>query len=118
MKLKGDTNPIINVVKKRPLRDKWTDEYAELYKYCRRANTKRDYVSFHKQKLGKQLTCFNGNYRYWVWEGKVEVNKYHTAMWRIFVSNKSGIGFEVDTGREDAAIKCWNDYKNKIGMDP
>ena len=44
----------------------------------------------------------------------MSINKHHTAKWRVFVSNKKGIGFEVDTGREAAAMLCWEDYKNKI----
>lgn len=116
MPLQGNTTPIINIVQsEEKLRKQWVDEYMKLHSYCR--NFTRNYVEFHKSKFGRQLICFNGGYhRYWVWEGSVVINEHHIAKWRIFVSNNQGINFEVDTGKADAAMACWDDYKTKIGM--
>lgn len=119
MKLKHNTQPITNIL---PIdvRNTYLDEYMHISDTIWKINLgqfgKNDLIKFHKQKLGRQLTCFNGKYRYWVWEGSVKINEYHTATWRIFISNTKGICFEVDTGREEAAMICWKDYRNKIGI--
>lgn len=112
MKLKGDTIPAINNLKEN--KNYYLDSYMKLHPEIHK--TQLNLVSFHKMKLGKQFTCFNGEFRYWVWEGSVAINEHHSRKWRVFVSNTKGIGFEVDTGREDVTIKLWKDYLDKIGL--
>jgi hypothetical protein len=65
-------------------------------------------VSFMKKLLGKQDYCWNGEFRFWVWQ---------QGDWRVYVSNTKGICFEV---REflsyGEVIYAWNDFRMKIGI--
>lgn len=59
-------------------------------------------VKFHKSRLGKQDYCWNGEYRYWIWEGDD---------WRIYVSDIKGFCFEVAEGLNlSRALAVWNRY--------
>lgn len=61
-----------------------------------------------KAKLGKQAFTWNGEYRFWVWEG---------PNWRVFASNKHGVSFEVKEGlTKQAAFAAWQDFRKKVGL--
>jgi hypothetical protein len=72
---------------------------------------KGDIVKHFKGVLGKQDYTFTSEVRNYVWESK----DTH-GLWRVFVSNKKGIYFEVS---ENASIEtakiAWNDFLSKIG---
>ena len=64
-------------------------------------------VTLHLERLGKQSYCWTGEYKYWVWE---------TEKWRIYVSNKRGVAFEVlETLSPQEAWDAWLDYQSKMG---
>lgn len=66
-------------------------------------------VEFHKNRLGKQKLCyFNGEFRFWVWEGE---------NWRVFVNNHKGICFDVREGisPEDAYVALL-DYSSRMNI--
>lgn len=63
-------------------------------------------VSLVKKVLGKQNYCWNGEFRYWVWENSQR---------RIFVSNQKGICFEVsDNLSFREAIKEYKKFIDSI----
>jgi hypothetical protein len=72
---------------------------------------KGDVVRHFKGFLGKQDYTFTSEAKSYVWESK-DV----PGLWRVFVSNKKGIYFEVS---ENASIEtakiAWNDFLSKIG---
>lgn len=64
-------------------------------------------VEFHKEKLGKQSYCFQGEYRYWVWD---------YGGWRIYVSNRKGIAVEVDLSYDaDQTMDALRVYWELVG---
>lgn len=78
------------------------EEVMEMHK----AAYKMKPVEFHKYHLGKQNFCWNGAYRFWVWEGED---------WRVFASNIHGTSFEVrDTFTTHQALKAWDDYRRRV----
>ncbi len=68
------------------------------------------YVSGHKEIFGKQDYCFTSWHRYWVWHGPND-------RWRIFISNKRGIYFEVNSdliATLPEAIECFEEYAERV----
>jgi hypothetical protein len=65
-------------------------------------------VEMHKKLFGRQTYCWNGEFRYWVWD-------YGT--WRIYVANGKGIAIEVDPSFDAVAtMKVLRDYWEKFGV--
>lgn len=95
------TTPITNILQS----DMFIyDEY--LRKYSSISSSNKPLVKSHKNKLGEQNYCWNGKYKYWIWENN---------LWRCFVSNVRGIGFEVKSNFSlNQAYDAWLDYVNKM----
>lgn len=76
--------------------------------YYRISKGKRSIVETHKALFGPQSYCWNGEFRYWVWD---------FGTWTIHVSNKRGIAIEVnfDMTPEDA-WKVLEKYWKKFGI--
>lgn len=67
-------------------------------------------VQFHKEKLGRQSYCYQGDYRLWVWE--------LTPKSRVYISNHKGIVFEVAKEVEkEEALELWSSYLKQIDAD-
>lgn len=69
----------------------------------------RPLVKAHKEVLGRQDRCVTGSeFRSWVWENDREG-------WRVHVSNKKGICFEVSTSLDAAgAWRAWTMYVRRF----
>lgn len=106
MKKSDITTPIINIMLNQPdtsISDKYLNEYLAIGNVYRKLGLSAK--EYHIKKLGKQTYCLLGFSRQWVWE---------FVNYRVYVS-KEGITFEVLDGLSiDDAIKCWNDYYQKI----
>lgn len=86
----------------------WASAYGDDYlkQYLQLCHENRPCVQAHKNKLGKQNYCWNGEFRFWIWE---------TESWRVFVSNTKGICFEVlDSLSYEEAWNTWKDYLNRM----
>jgi hypothetical protein len=65
-----------------------------------------DIVKYMKNMLGKQDYTFTSEVRSYVWE-----SKDIPELWRIFVSNKRGLSFEVKYGADiNTANLAWTDF--------
>jgi len=65
-------------------------------------------VNFHKKRLGKQNYTWNGEYRFWVWEG---------PNWRVYASNICGTSFEARAHLTPTeALQALQDYFSKISL--
>lgn len=66
-------------------------------------------VEYLKSCLGRQKFTWNGEYRFWVWEGDD---------WRVFASNIQGTSFEVRDERlsKERVIAAWNDFRVRVGL--
>lgn len=97
-----DTTPFINHVfaaGKGGCHSDVLDQVKEMHSKMRPS------VDAHKKLLGKQDYCWNGEYRFWVWEG---------TDWRVFCSNIQGTSFEVREGITiERAFAAWEDYRVK-----
>jgi hypothetical protein len=64
-------------------------------------------VQYHKDKLGRQDRCWNGEFRFWIWEREG---------YRVYISNHKGICFEVpqDATLEEST-KALADYRWDLG---
>ena len=65
------------------------DRITEVTKRIYHKFAESSFVNLHKQAFGPQDYCFAGEYRYWVWHDSSD-------RYRLFVSDRSGIGFEVN----------------------
>lgn len=101
------TEPVIN---KLFGNKEYSDEYIKrmirgVYFQVRTPDT---LVEAHKRLLGRQTYCWNGEFRYWVWD-------YRTH--RIYVSNKKGIGIEVEPNFDaDQTMEILRDYWSKFNV--
>jgi hypothetical protein len=99
--------PLINYVN--VLDDEETEELVHLMKEAESAANAEGQVEFHKERLGKQIACFQVNFRWWVWEGK---------NWRVFASNKAKrISIEVRAGLgKKLAWQAFDSYRRQVGL--
>lgn len=99
------TEPVINIIQ----HDReFSKEYIDnvLNDYPKMGN----YVKFHKKVFGKQTYCWNGEYRYWVWE---------FDKWRVYVSNHMGISLEVEPDLSlPETIEIIRKYWAALGLQP
>lgn len=108
------SQPIVNLtVDAKAFRDyaKACHDYAELVRIVHFSFKKEKYVEGHKRSLGRQDFCFNGSYRYWVWNDA-------NMRWRIFVSNQRGISLEVNqetVHTMQEGVDCYREYAKLIG---
>lgn len=102
-----ETTPPVNLVQRENQRwyNEWTKTMRAL-RQRRRAGEKA--VAFHQRVLGRQSFCWVGgseNRRFYVWD---------RPLWRIFVHNEAGVGFEVPV--DSASVwKALADYKEAMG---
>lgn len=82
------TIPVVNLIFDSR---QYVDEYKRrmLFGVYRQRSKNQTLVEMHKEVFGKQAYCYQGEFRYWVWD-------YGT--WRVYVSNQKGICIEVDPG--------------------
>lgn len=98
-----ETTPIINILTSDEV---WLNEAMELT--SRQMTSGESLVDYHKRKLGPQHTTFTSEFRFWVWED--EEND-----WRVYVSNKKGVCFEVSADlTSDQARVAWSIYREKM----
>jgi len=107
-RFKWESTPLINVLSYattgtyKELVDSYFDETMKMH------NTLRPPVGSLKERLGKQSFTWNGEYRFWVWEG---------VDWRVFASDKQGVSFEVREGlTSEQAFAAWSDFKRRVGI--
>lgn len=63
-------------------------------------------VQAFKNKLGRQNYCFQGEYRYWVWE---------SVYWKVYVSNSKGQTLEVpEDFNINQAKLSWENFKKSL----
>lgn len=100
-----DSTPLINIMQwDNPVQQRMSllDESMAMHRALRPP------VESLKAKLGKQAFTWNGEYRFWIWEG---------TDWRVFASNIHGISFEVRCGlSKEAALAAWLDFQQKVGL--
>ena len=99
--------PFINYVN--VMGDDETNELIHLMKEVEHAAAAEGQVEFHKDRLGKQKCCFQGEGRFWVWEGRD---------WRVFASNKFGrVSVEVRAGLPARmAWTAFDAYRRAVGL--
>lgn len=74
--------------------------------YSKVSNNK--HIEAHKEAFGPQSYCWNGEYRFWVWD-------FNT--WRVYVSNQQGVSIEVEYGTSlEDTMNILRAYWNKIGV--
>ncbi len=100
-----DSTPLVNVAMNNSTaqdRLRYLDEVMAMHKELRPP------VGSLKQRLGKQSYTWDGEYRFWIWEGE---------NWRGFASNKQGVSFEVRCGLSKVqAFAAWDDFRKKAGL--
>lgn len=90
----------------------WQDKQLSLFR-----SLPKPRVSFHKQRLGKQHYCFTGEYRYWVWERSFKDSGKEIG-WRVYVSDKKGICFEVTENCHKGDIRlAFADYLSALDVE-
>lgn len=103
------TNPVVNIVQHDHA---CMREYLErmiyqdgLYEKIRQMD--KSLVEAHKEAFGRQTYCWSGEFRHWVWDfGK----------WRVYVSDKKGIGIEVEPDVElEETMAILREYWQKFG---
>ena len=99
--------PLINYIN--ILEEQESEELIELMKEIESAAKDEGQVEFHKDRLGKQHLCFQGEFRYWVWQDRD---------WRVFASNKAGrISIEVRAGlSKKKAWTAFDAYRRQVGL--
>ena len=66
-------------------------------------------ITRHKRLLGKQSYTWTGEYRYYVWEVP--------NLWRVFVNERQGVGFEVAARlTKEQAQAALDDYLEKMQL--
>lgn len=73
-----------------------------------------------KRILGRQDYCFQGSYRYWVWE---RFSSEGVFLWRLYASRR-GMSLEIPEDlskitRAEALVqarKAWEDFKDSMGI--
>lgn len=102
------TTPVWNVLKNEDDIIWWQNTKMSLYR-----SLHKPLVEFHKDRLGKQSYCYQSEYRYWVWENY----KADGLGWRVYVSNKGGVCFEVTKNSSvDQVKKLFYDYLKKMNV--
>lgn len=97
------TTPLINLVETRESLVRFAEEMGRL----RERRGDRTAIGHHEDRLGKARGTFTSEYRWSVWEG---------PNWRVFVSRKGGVGFEVkETLSEAEGWAAFDDYAKKVG---
>lgn len=94
-----ETTPPVNLLKDYGLLKRWGDEWlvALQAQYVDRVSGET-VVDFHKRVLGRQDFCWVGGSafrRFYVWD---------RPLWRVFVHNVGGVGFEVPLDCEDVWV--------------
>ena len=96
------TTPIENVLQERAAL--WSSAYTTLL-----MRLPRPLTDLHEVKLGTRDYTFTGEFRFHVWDRPDEG-------WRVFVSNKKGVCFEVaEKASPEAAWTAWESYARAIG---
>lgn len=116
------STPITNILQKdMALHEQYAREYMLFHRRRREAvKDKRlnSPVPWHKDVLGEQAYCFTGWRRYWVWQHTEEREHHTQRVWRVFVSNIRGIGFEVARKfSPQEAMEAWHHYLRAMGME-
>lgn len=66
------------------------------------------HVEAHKEVFGQQSYCWNGEFRYWVWDFET---------WRVYVSNHKGVAVEVNQGSNlEQTMAILKDYWTRFGV--
>jgi len=117
------STPITNILQKdMDLHEQYVLEYTALSLRLwpigdrqSRPQTRAYYTEVHKERLGRQHHCFTGWYRYWVWLHTEERSYYTEKVWRVFVSNRKGIKFEVARKyTPKQAMEAWHHYLRRM----
>lgn len=100
-----DTDSVLNII----MQDrKCTDEYMQrmLYGYYQKISN-HGHVQAHKKVFGPQTYCWNGEFRYWIWD---------FGTWRVYVSNQKGVAVEVNLGTSlEDTMTILRTYWDKVG---
>jgi len=105
-----DSTPLINVIQQNPRACREvSDTLIELaYTRPRHLDGRVGCVEWLKSKLGRQSYCWNGEYRFWVWE-------LYEKRVRVYASNIQGWSFEVRTGlRPHEAMGLWRKFVEAV----
>lgn len=95
-----ESTPLFNILQ-------WDDE-GYLDESREMGLSLRPPVGSLQQRLGRQAFTWNGEFRFWIWEG---------PDWRVFASNRQGISFEVREGSSrEAGLAAWQDFRKKAGL--
>ena len=101
-----ESTPLVNLQPTLDETDRISGVTARIYrKFC-----EHNFVDLHKKIFGPQDYCFSGEYRYWVWHDPGD-------RYRVFVSNRRGIGFEVNVKLVKTASEgliLFEEYASKL----
>lgn len=106
-----DSTPLSNVIQGNP-------SYCKtMYERRLQLTEARDQpsVPWLKARLGPQSYCWQGEYRYWVWEVDWELTVSPPLRYRVFASNIKGWSFEVQEGvSEFQAYAMWDCFVDRL----
>lgn len=106
MKTVDSTTPLLNFDLSANEIKRLYSEEMQMHGSPRQAGLKPiDWVS---SRLGPCSRTQTLEFRFRVWE---------SDSWRVYVSNKKGICFEVSEFlTKEQALKCWSDFREKLGL--
>ena len=83
-----------------------SDVHGKVFIECKRD----DLVKIHKKQLGQQKYCWNGEFKFWIWEFLEDKD-----MLRVYVNNHKGICLETTPHTSfSRALELAENYRKKL----